>query len=148
MYYWAPDVIHLGDRYLLYYAVSVFGKKTSAIALATNPTLGSQTTRNIRWTDQGVVVQTGDTNDYNAIDPAASLDARWKSLAFARFILDGDQTDPARYLTPANASAPDSPMYALAFNDSIEASYIYRHDGFVLSLCELGTMLPGHQQHL
>src|SRR6202007_1255667 len=32
MSYWAPDVIHLGDRYLLYYSVSSFGKMTSAIA--------------------------------------------------------------------------------------------------------------------
>src|SRR6516165_10435672 len=39
MTYWAPDVIHLGDRYLLYYSVSSFGKITSAIALATTPTL-------------------------------------------------------------------------------------------------------------
>ena len=39
MNYWAPDVIHLGDRYLLYYAVSSFGKNQSAIGLATNPTL-------------------------------------------------------------------------------------------------------------
>ena len=35
---WAPDVIHLGDRYLLYYSVSSMGKMTSAIGLATSPT--------------------------------------------------------------------------------------------------------------
>ncbi len=35
---WAPDIIHLGDRYLLYFAkVSTWGKNTSAIGLATNP---------------------------------------------------------------------------------------------------------------
>ena len=34
MSYWAPDVIHLGDRYLLYYSVSSFGKINSAIGLA------------------------------------------------------------------------------------------------------------------
>jgi len=39
MYYWAPDVIHLGDHYLLYYSVSSFGKNQSAIGVATNPTL-------------------------------------------------------------------------------------------------------------
>src|ERR1700678_2186687 len=37
--FWAPDIIHLDDRYLLYFAVSTWGKNTSAIGLATNPTL-------------------------------------------------------------------------------------------------------------
>ena len=36
---WAPDIIKLGDRYLLYYSVSSMGKMTSAIGLATNSTL-------------------------------------------------------------------------------------------------------------
>src|SRR5689334_18926939 len=33
MNYWAPDLIHLGDRYLLYYSVSSFGKITWQSAL-------------------------------------------------------------------------------------------------------------------
>src|ERR1041385_8330248 len=33
MVYWAPDVMKVGDRYLLYYSVSSFGKMTSAIGL-------------------------------------------------------------------------------------------------------------------
>jgi arabinan endo-1,5-alpha-L-arabinosidase len=37
--FWAPDIIHAGNQYLLYYSASTFGKKTSAIGLATNPTL-------------------------------------------------------------------------------------------------------------
>src|SRR5262245_6459739 len=34
--YWAPDVLKVGDRYLLYYSVSTFGSQRSAIGLATN----------------------------------------------------------------------------------------------------------------
>ncbi len=86
MYYWAPDVIHLGDRYLLYYAVSVFGKKTSAIALATNPTLDPNDPQ-YHWIDQGVVIQTDTNNNFNAIDPAASGPPR--RLAGSGFFLDG-----------------------------------------------------------
>ncbi|MGH7988791.1 MAG: family 43 glycosylhydrolase, partial [Limisphaerales bacterium] len=55
MYYWAPDIIHLGNRYLLYYAVSVFGRNTSAIGLATNPTLDPNDPK-FHWTDQGIVI--------------------------------------------------------------------------------------------
>jgi arabinan endo-1,5-alpha-L-arabinosidase len=44
MVYWAPDIMKLGDRYILYYSVSSFGKMTSAIGLATNPTLEGEAT--------------------------------------------------------------------------------------------------------
>src|SRR5690606_7921928 len=42
MSYWAPDIIRLGDRYLLYYSASTIGKMTSAIGLVTNPTLNPE----------------------------------------------------------------------------------------------------------
>src|SRR5512141_598236 len=69
MQYWAPDIIKLGDRYLLYYSVSTFGKMTSAIGLATNPTLDPDDPAH-RWTDQGFVVRTQEGDGYNAIDPS------------------------------------------------------------------------------
>ncbi len=85
MYYWAPDVIHLNDHYLLYYAASSFDKNRSAIGLATNPTLDPDDPK-FHWTDQGIVVQSTNTDDFNTIDPAVSLDADgnlW--LAFGSF---------------------------------------------------------------
>ena len=69
MQYWAPDIIKLGDRFLLYYSVSSFGKMTSAIGLATNPTLDPADPA-YHWTDQGFVVRTQDGDGYNAIDPS------------------------------------------------------------------------------
>ena len=141
MYYWAPDVIHLNDRYLLYYAVSVFGKQTSAIGLATNPTLDPNDPK-YHWTDEGFVIQTSETNNYNAIDPAASLDENgnlW--LAFGSYwsgikLIELDSKTGKR-------TAPDSPMYSLAHNDSIEASYIYHHDGFYYLFVNWGQCCRG-----
>src|SRR5882724_5933223 len=72
--YWAPDIIKLGDRYLLYYSASSFGKMTSAIGLATNPTLDPDDPA-YHWTDQGFVVRTQDGDGYNAIDPTAFHDS-------------------------------------------------------------------------
>jgi arabinan endo-1,5-alpha-L-arabinosidase len=141
MYYWAPDVIHLGDRFLLYYAVSVFGKRTSVIALATNPTLDPNDPR-YHWTDEGVVIQTGETNNFNAIDPAASLDMAgnlWLALGSYWTGIKLIQLDSKT----GKRIAADSPMYSLAFNDSIEASYIYHHNGFYYLFVNWGQCCQG-----
>src|SRR5688572_26736323 len=122
---WAPDLIHLTNRYLLYYSVSTFGKNTSAIGLATNPTLDPDDP-GFAWTDQGIVVQSHSTNNFNAIDPAVTLDADGKLwLSFGSFWsgLKLIQLDPAT----GKRSAPDSPIYSLARQDAIEAPFIHRH---------------------
>jgi arabinan endo-1,5-alpha-L-arabinosidase len=125
MNYWAPDVIHLGDRYLLYYSVSVFGKKTSAIGLATNATLDPSGPK-FEWTDEGAVVQSGDKENYNTIDPSVMLDRDGKLwLSFGSYwsgikLIELDPKTGKRI-------APDSPLYSLAWAREIEASCIYRH---------------------
>jgi arabinan endo-1,5-alpha-L-arabinosidase len=73
MSYWAPDVIHLGNRYLLYYSVSSFGKITSAIGLATTPTLDPADPA-YHWTDHGIVVQSREGGNFNTIDPSVFSD--------------------------------------------------------------------------
>jgi arabinan endo-1,5-alpha-L-arabinosidase len=140
-YFWAPDIIHLGDRYLLYYAVSTFGKRVSAIGLATNPTLDPNDP-DFQWTDSGLVIQSTDTNDFNTIDPAISRDAGGKVwLAFGSFWsgIKLIQLDP----NTGKRIAPDSPIYSLAHNDSIEASYIYRHDDFYYLFVNWGLCCRG-----
>jgi len=141
MHYWAPDVIRLGDRYLLYYAVSVFGTNTSAIGLATNPTLDPRDPK-FHWTDQGIVVQSVNGDNFNAIDPAACLDAKgnlW--LAFGSYWsgIKLIQLDPKT----GKRLAAGSPIYSLAFNDSIEASYIYHHGGYYYLFVNWGTCCRG-----
>ena len=124
--FWAPDVARIADRYFLYYSASSFGKNTSAIGLATNPTL-DPADPDYKWTDEGVVIQSSPREDFNTIDPAVTLDAEgnlW--LAFGSFWsgIRMIQLDPAT----GKRIAPDSPIYLLAHYDSIEAPYIYHHD--------------------
>jgi arabinan endo-1,5-alpha-L-arabinosidase len=66
---WAPDISYYNGLYYLYYAVSAFGKNTSAIGLATSPTLHTDDPA-YRWTDHGQIIRSipGKTN-WNAIDP-------------------------------------------------------------------------------
>ncbi|HEX3719926.1 MAG TPA: arabinan endo-1,5-alpha-L-arabinosidase [Verrucomicrobiae bacterium] len=139
--FWAPDIIHQGDKYLLYFAVSTWGKNTSAIGLMTNPTLNTNDSR-YKWTDQGIVVQSHATNDFNTIDPAVCRDSQGKLwLAFGSFWTGIKLIE----LNPATGLriSPNSRMYSLAHSDKIEASYIYPHDGFYYLFVNWGQCCRG-----
>jgi arabinan endo-1,5-alpha-L-arabinosidase len=125
--FWAPDVIHIDDRYLLCYSASSFGKNTSAIGLVTNPTLDPDDPK-YKWTDQGMVIQSSPRDDFNTIDPALFRDSDgslWMSFGSFWGGIKMIQLDPKT----GKRIAPDSLVYALAHYDSIEAPFLYQHDG-------------------
>lgn len=144
MSYWAPDIIKVGERYLLYYSVSSMGKMTSAIALATNPTLDPNDPA-YKWTDQGVVVQTheGQAGDaYNAIDPALFQDtdgSLWMVFGSYWTGIKLIQLDPKT----GKRIAPDSKLYSLAYNESIEAAHISRHGEYYYLYVNWGSCCRG-----
>jgi len=126
--YWAPDVMKVDDRYLLYYSVSTIGKMTSAIGLATTPTLDPHNPA-YHWTDHGVVVQTKEGDNYNAIDPSVFRDtdgSLWMTFGSYWSGIKLIQLDPKT----GKRIAPDSKQYSLAYNESIEASYLCKHDDY------------------
>jgi arabinan endo-1,5-alpha-L-arabinosidase len=53
---WAPDISEHGGTYYLYYAISLPGKITSAIGVATSKTL-DRSSREFAWVDRGMVIQ-------------------------------------------------------------------------------------------
>lgn len=144
MSYWAPDIIKIGDRYLLCYSVSSMGKMTSAIGLATNPTLDPNDPTYL-WTDQGIVVQTheGQAGDaYNAIDPALFQDrdgSLWMTFGSYWTGIKLIQLDPQT----GKRISPDSKLYSLAYNESIEASYLCRHDDYYYLFVNWGSCCRG-----
>jgi len=140
-HFWAPDIIRVKDQFLLYYSVSKLGKKTSAIGLATNPTL-DPADPNYRWTDRGIVIQSGGRDNFNAIDPSVTQDASgnlW--LAFGSFWsgIKLIQLDPST----GKRLAPDSPIHSLAYHGSIEASCIYRHGKYYYLFVNWGQCCRG-----
>jgi beta-xylosidase len=125
--FWAPDIIKVGGRYLLYYSVSSFGKRTSAIALATNATLNPRDP-SFRWRDEGIVIRSGTADNFNAIDPALFHDDDGKLwMVFGSFWsgIKLMELDPA---TGKRVGA-DSPLHALAHSRAIEAAFLHRRDG-------------------
>ena len=141
MQYWAPDIIKLGDRYLLYYSVSSMGKMTSAIGLATNPTLDPDDPM-YQWTDQGLAVRTQDGDGYNAIDPALFHDrdgTLWMTFGSYWSGIKLIQLDPQS----GKRIAADSKLFSIAHNESIEASFLCRNDDYYYLFVNWGSCCQG-----
>jgi len=140
-YFWAPDVIHHNGRFLVYYSVSQFGVNTSAIGLASNPTL-DPADPNYRWTDEGIVIETRKTNDFNAIDPhliKTPAGELWMALGSFWSGIKLVQLDPRT----GRRLSPESPIHSLAYEKEIEAAAIHHHDGFFYLFVNWGKCCRG-----
>jgi arabinan endo-1,5-alpha-L-arabinosidase len=130
---WAPDISFYSGKYHLYYAVSSFGSRNSAIGLATNETLDPKSP-NYKWVDEGMVLRSyQEKDDWNAIDPHLLVEDKdnvwldwgsfWGGIKMRRI-------DPST----GKLSATDTEMYSLCSRDraqpiggSVEAPFIVRH---------------------
>lgn len=138
---WAPDVVQVGDRHLLYYSVSVFGRNTSAIGLAVTRSL-EPAGPSCRWTDAGVVVRSSRGDSFNAIDPSVLLDAEGRLwMAFGSFWkgIMLVQLDPATGLR----LDPEEPPRALAYAPEIEAPTLHRRGGYYYLFVNHGLCCRG-----
>src|SRR5580658_3368655 len=156
---WAPDISFFNGKYHLYYAYSAFGVNTSGIALVTNETL-DPASPNYRWNDEGLVLKSAASDDFNAIDPNIVLDkddqpwlsfgSFWSGIKMRRinaFTGKPDESDKTLYSLAARAKpeSAESPKPGLPPDwEAIEAPFIVRHkDYFYLfvsfDLCCRGT---------
>jgi arabinan endo-1,5-alpha-L-arabinosidase len=139
--FWAPDVLYFNNQYHLWYAVSTFGSQVSAIGLVTNPTLDPADPA-YQWTDQGPVIESTNGSPYNTIDPSFTWDSSgnlW--MAFGSYwngiyIVQLDTATGLRI-------APNSPTTRLAYNSSIEASYLFRRGGYYYLFADWGSCCAG-----
>jgi arabinan endo-1,5-alpha-L-arabinosidase len=142
---WAPDISYENGEYRLYYAYSLFGKNTSGIALATNKTM-DMSSPDYKWVDQGLVLKSLASDDFNAIDPNFILDAHGHAwLAFGSF-WSGIKMRRLDDRT-GKLSTSDTKLYSLATRrrpqdapppppnlppnwEAIEAPFLVHHGGY------------------
>jgi arabinan endo-1,5-alpha-L-arabinosidase len=139
--FWAPDIIHLKDRYLLYYSVSTWGSQTSAIGLATSKSL-DPSNPSYGWTDRGIVIRSSPRDSFNTIDPSIAQDSLGRLwLAFGSYwsgikIVELDPATGKRFET-------NSPIASVAWKEAIEASCLYQHDSYYYLFVNWGQCCRG-----
>ncbi|MCM1451107.1 MAG: arabinan endo-1,5-alpha-L-arabinosidase [Clostridium sp.] len=97
---WAPYMIPApdGKTFRLYYCLSAFGRKTSAISLAEAPSPEGP------WTHKGIVVRTNNDTPMNAIDPSVAVDPEGRQWMHYGSYFEGlycVELDPATGLAKA-----------------------------------------------
>ena len=136
-HYWAPDIVFVNGMYYLYYSASRFGHQNSVIGVASARSL-----RSPQWKDLGPVIESNDGDPYNAIDPAILVDSDrrmwmtfgsyWKGI----YLLELDPFKGGRI-------SPSSPLTQLAWNTSIEAPVLYKHDDYYYLFVNFGRCCQG-----
>jgi arabinan endo-1,5-alpha-L-arabinosidase len=148
---WAPDISYYNGSYYLYYAVSAFGKNTSAIGLAINKTLNPADSA-FKWIDKGVIIESYPGKDnWNAIDPNLIVDkdgtpylafgSFWEGLKIIRLKKDrlSIDEDPAKLITLASRQKDPSAKVNMpsvdgnpvdAGGNAIEAPFIFRKGAY------------------
>ncbi len=135
----APDIIHLGDRYYLYYATSG-GQPKAAINMIWSKTLDPNSP-DYKWEDGGIVASSDGVEFCNAIDPGVLLDPTDGKLwlvygsyfGYIRLV----QLDPK---TGRRIDPNDKPV-DIAIN--CEASDMIYHDGWYYLLATHGSCCRG-----
>ncbi|GGN97645.1 extracellular endo-alpha-(1-_5)-L-arabinanase 1 [Saccharibacillus kuerlensis] len=135
---WAPDVKSYNGKVWMYYSISTFGSNVSAIGLASASSIGAGS-----WKDEGIVLSTNGTQNYNAIDPELVIDANGEPwLAFGSFWSGLKLTKLDK-----NTMKPTGSLTSIArrtVNDgAIEAPSITYHNGYYYLFASIDKCCSG-----
>ncbi|MBE1875105.1 family 43 glycosylhydrolase [Myceligenerans pegani] len=121
---WAPELRYANGQYYLWYSASTFESNKSAIFLATSPSGASGT-----WTNRGVVIESDAGDNFNAIDPAVTVDQSgnwWMSFGSFWSGIKMIRLDPSTGMRSGTA------FHSIASRggDAIEAPTIHYRNGY------------------
>lgn len=144
---WAPDIFYVNGLYHLYYSVSSWYGKKSAIGLVTSPTLDPNSS-SYKWTDRGAVIATStSTQTYTAIDAAPILDANGNPWLLFGSGYTVSWSTPSLMLIQLDKNTgkritSNSPVYGLA-NGHLEGSYLHYRNGYYYMFYNDGSCCSG-----
>ncbi|MDR1742651.1 MAG: family 43 glycosylhydrolase [Dysgonamonadaceae bacterium] len=130
---WAPDINKIGDRYVLYYSMSVWGGEwTCGIGCATSDRLEGP------FTDHGKMFRSNEIGVQNSIDPFYIEDGGKKYLFWGSFrgIYAIELSDDGLSLKEG-----DSPQQVVG--TAYEGSYIHKKDGYYYFFASIGSCCEG-----
>ncbi len=144
---WAPDVVRIGDTFVMYYALSVWGDPDPGIGVATaSHPLGP-------WTDHGKLFTSLEIGVNNSIDPCVfqgddgkvyMIWGSFRGLYGVELTADGlalkDGLDAAKNAKTRVAGLDTS----IAFNiGTYEAPYVIKKDGYYYLFVSSGSCCDG-----
>jgi len=136
---WAPDVIHVGDKYFVYYAAPGTQPK-AAVGLLVGRTL-DPASPDYKWEDGGPIVWSDGVEDSNAIDPGVLLDpangTMWLTYGSYFGYIRLVELDPRT----GKRLHPEAKPIDIAINS--EASVMISHDGWYYLLVTHGSCCAG-----
>jgi arabinan endo-1,5-alpha-L-arabinosidase len=136
---WAPDIIHVGDKYFLYYAAPGPQPK-AALGLLIGKTL-DPASPDYKWEDGGPVVWSDGVEDSNAIDPGVLRDPTngtlWLTYGSYFGYIRLVELDPKT----GKRLHPEQKPVNIAINS--EASVMIFHEGWYYLLVTHGSCCQG-----
>jgi arabinan endo-1,5-alpha-L-arabinosidase len=131
---WAPEVEAYNGRVWMYYSISTFGSRVSAIGLLSSPSIAAA-----QWRDDGLVIATNNSHNYNAIDPDLVLDANG-----APWLSFGSWNSGIKLTRLGSNMKPTGPLHSIASRSGgIEAPNIVHRNGYYYLFVSTGTCCQG-----
>ncbi len=130
---WAPDINKIGDKYVMYYSMSVWGGgRTCGIGVAVSDKPEGP------FEDKGKMFRSCEINVHNSIDPFYIEDGGKKYLFWGSFhgIYGTELTEDGLAL---KKGAPLKKIAGTAY----EGTYIYKHDGYYYMFASVGSCCEG-----
>jgi arabinan endo-1,5-alpha-L-arabinosidase len=130
---WAPDISYFNGEYHIYYNGSTLGTQRTVIGLATNTTL-DPTDPAYNWVDRGLVLESKDGDDFNALDPNILIDGDgsvWMTYGSYWSGIKQRQVDPSTgMLLSSNPTRYDLAYRPGVSDDALEGASLVHHGNY------------------